>query len=251
MFDIIKKNTLSSTETVDIIEKIVYEELKPLGFKKFGRTLHRFVSEDISQVIDFQVGLASQKMNDTMWVNIGIRVPECVERSIETIPLKKYYHEYECNIRSRLGMVSGKRETVFSLKKSPEYLAKIIIKEVKEFVIPAFDLLCSRESILKHRKEYPNMDTLGYIELDETMIYLKLGNADKAKEIFENNYNKNLAEYEDEKENGEKVFLKKGQRIVAGKSDITAHKTGCYTVYSANDFHLKYLDELAIKLNLR
>ncbi len=251
MFDIIKKNTLSSTETVDIIEKIVYEELKPLGFKKFGRTLHRFVSEDISQVIDFQVGLASQKMNDTMWVNIGIRVPECVERSIETIPSKKYYHEYECNIRSRLGAVSGKKETAFSLKKSPEYLAKIIIKEVKEFVIPAFDVLCSRESILKRRKEFPNMDTLGYIELDETMIYLKLGNVDKAKEIFEENYLKNLKEYEYKKENGEKVFLKTGQRIVAGQSDITAHKTGYYTVYSANDVHLKYLDELAIKLNLR
>ena len=104
MSPIFGKNNLSSTESVDIIEKIVYEYLKPLGFRKHGRTLHRFVDTDISQVVNFQNGCPSKGVYDILWVNIGIRVPECVERkfSIEK-PLKKYYHEYECNIRTRLG----------------------------------------------------------------------------------------------------------------------------------------------------
>ena len=56
MFPIFAKNNLSSTESVDIIEKIVYEYLKPLGFRKHGRTLHRFVDTDILQVVNFQNG---------------------------------------------------------------------------------------------------------------------------------------------------------------------------------------------------
>ena len=87
MSPIFGKNNLSSTESVDIIEKIVYEYLKPLGFRKHGRTLHRFVDTDISQVVNFQNGCPSKGVYDILWVNIGIRVPECVERkfSIEKV----------------------------------------------------------------------------------------------------------------------------------------------------------------------
>lgn len=38
---------------LDYIENTVYLQMKPLGFRKHGRVLHRFVSEDISQVIQF------------------------------------------------------------------------------------------------------------------------------------------------------------------------------------------------------
>ncbi len=251
MFNILKKNTLGATKTADIIEDSVYERLKPLGFCKFGRTLHRFVSGDISQVINFQIGPAKSGMNDRMWINIGIRVPECAERDLNTKELKKYYHEYECNIRSRLGETAGKGETEFFFKKSAEYLTKIIIAEIEKYVVPAFEVLNSRESILKYRKDFPNMDTFASAELDEVFIYLKLGNEDKAKELFENYYRKELEEYEHKKKHGQKVYLKKGQRIMAGESDITANKNGFYTVYAANNTHLKHLDELAKKFNLK
>ena len=42
------------TQQIDYIESEVYKRIKPLGFRKHGRTLHRFVSGDISQVISFQ-----------------------------------------------------------------------------------------------------------------------------------------------------------------------------------------------------
>ena len=49
MFDFLKKKTeINATQIVDEIEAAVYEHVKPYGFKKYGRTLHRFVSEDIS-----------------------------------------------------------------------------------------------------------------------------------------------------------------------------------------------------------
>lgn len=52
MFDFLQKGTeINTTQIVDEIEAAVYVHVRPYGFKKYGRTLHRFVSEDISQVI--------------------------------------------------------------------------------------------------------------------------------------------------------------------------------------------------------
>lgn len=55
MFDFLQKGTeTNTTQIVDDIEAAVYAHIRPYGFRKYGRTLHRFVSGDISQVIHFQ-----------------------------------------------------------------------------------------------------------------------------------------------------------------------------------------------------
>ena len=90
VFSIFRSNKLTSTESLYIIEKNVYEYLKPLGFKKYGRTLHRFVDGDISHVINFQNGCPSKGVFDILWINLGIRVPECANRKfIISEPTKK------------------------------------------------------------------------------------------------------------------------------------------------------------------
>ena len=87
-----KDKELDTKFIVDEIEKAVYAEVKILGFKKHGRTLHRFVDGDISQVINFQIGCPPKGIYDVLWVNIGIRVPECGLRRFEQeTDLKKYY----------------------------------------------------------------------------------------------------------------------------------------------------------------
>lgn len=73
------------TQQIDYIESEVYKRIKPLGFRKHGRTLHRFVSGDISQVISFQCGQAYLDATHLMWVNIGIRIPECTERRFDAV----------------------------------------------------------------------------------------------------------------------------------------------------------------------
>ena len=72
---------------IDEIEAAVYTQLRPLGFRKYGRTLHRFVSGDLSQIIHFQCGLPSAGPAQQMWVNLGIRIPECDERTFSPSPL--------------------------------------------------------------------------------------------------------------------------------------------------------------------
>ena len=128
-----------------------------------------------------------------MWVNIGIRVPESFERKFEVTNAKKYYHEYDCNIRTRLGAVKSRdrnKVTTYDLRKNTDQIASCIVKEIMDDVLPVFEVLNSRESILAHRREYPWFDTLNsrLIVLEEAMIYGHLGDKQKAKELFEAYY---------------------------------------------------------------
>ena len=198
MFEFLNKKTeINTTQIVDKIEAAVYEHIKPYGFKKHGRTLHRFVSEDISQVIHFQSGMPTHGMGGLLCVNVGIRIPECSERKFQPQEeKKKYYHEYECTIQSRLGIVSGKQETWYDLSKNTNKIIKSIIEEIDQYVLPAYEVLTSREAILTHRKEYPSLDNTDHLtSLDECMIYGHLGNLEKAKQLFEEYYRSAVDEY--------------------------------------------------------
>ena len=253
VFEFLKKKKINTTQTVDEIEAAVYEHIKPYGFKKHGRTLHRFVSEDISQVINFQSGLQAHGMSGLLCVNLGIRIPECSERTFHPkSEKKKYYHEYECTIRSRLGTVSGKQETWYDLRKKTDKIIKSIINEIDQYVLPAYEVLNSRDAILEHRKDYPLLDnTFPLVSLEECMIYGHLGNIEKAKELFDKHYQSKVDEYNYDTVNGHKQYLKKGQRVVFLDQDITAEKDGYVTLYGSSHAHIDYLDKLAVTLGLR
>ena len=175
MFDFLQKGTeINTTQIVDEIESAVYAHVKPYGFKKYGRTLHRFVSGDISQVIYFQNGMPAHGMGGLLCVNVGIRIPECSDRVFQPkAEKKKYYHDYDCTIRSRLGTVSGKQKTWYDLRGKTDRITKNIMDEIDQHVLPAFEVLSSREAILQHRREYPLLDNMSsrLIALEECMIY--------------------------------------------------------------------------------
>lgn len=194
-----------------------------------------------------------------LWVNLGIRIPECVERkfSIEE-PLKKYYHEYECNIRTRLGSLVDGKDTFYDLKKDPNKIANDIIKRIKKYAMPVFDVLDSRDAVLKHRMEYPNFDQFSnhLIRLEEAMIFGRNGDIVAASRLFNAYYQEALAKYNHDLEQGTKTYLKKGERMVYHNvktnetETIIAIKSGYVTIYCANKGHLIYLEELAQKLGI-
>ena len=182
-----KKPKLDTSSLLDGIEKEVYEYVKPYGFKKHGRTLHRFVSEDISQVIHFQLGQAYRGETHLLVVSTGIRVPECMTRRFTAEETKKkYYHDYECNIRSNLGIIEGKEISCYNLYKSTAAITADILRQMQKYVIPAFEALNSRDAILARRRDYPRFDILSghLILLEEAMIYGLRGEAEKAADTF-------------------------------------------------------------------
>ena len=254
MFKLFKKSkpTYSTTEAIDIIENIVFDFLKEHKFKKFGRTLHRFVSEDISQVINFQVGLPSKNLEGRMCINIGIRVPECQDRTFYPAKnSKKYYHEYDCNIRTRLKSTISDIEIWYDLKDDPQKTGNIILNKIKKDILPLFEALSNRDAILRHRKDYFAFDDMNHlILLEESMIYGSEGNIEAAADLFNKYYQKALNEYENEVKNGKQIYLKSGEVVISGGQSITADKDGYYTLFCANDSHLQYIRTLAKELNI-
>ncbi len=260
MFSFFRKNKLTSTESVDIIQKISYDYLKQFGFQKHGRTLHRFVDGDISQVIQFQNGCPSKGVFNVFWVNLGIRVPESFERKFTlSDPLKKYYHEYECNIRSSLGPNLNDSDSVYSLKKDPEKIGDDVLDKIIQHVLPVYDVLNCRQSILEHRREYPRFDEHSnhLITLEEAMIYGRKGDISTAEKLFNTYYQECLAEYNHDLEHGSQMFLCNGHSVTYHNAQtnqtetIKADKTGYITVFHAIRGHLDYLQELAKELNLK
>ena len=248
------ENDLPAPQTIDIIENAVYAHLKPLGFRKHGRTLHRFVSGDISQVIHFQLAAFPDAPSGCVCVNLGIRIPECAQRlSPSETELKKYYPEYTCTIRSRLGYAKCKRDNWYDLSKNTDMIIQQMLEEIDQYVLPAFEALSSREAILANRRSYPLFDVIGsnLILLDECMIYRHLGDIEKAKACFDAYYQKAVDQYHREMTQGTKHYLKKGERIVYMDQDITATEDGYVTVYGGKHAHIDYLDDLAVKLGIR
>lgn len=189
----LKKNRLTAVQTVDLVEKQVYEFLKPSGFKKYGRTLGRFVDTDMFQVVNFQIitpgkinlktGEIKNEKKQKLIVNLGIRIPECAERTFSPVKNEKYYHEYDCNIR-------GEIACEFPLERKPEKIADDIIKKLKKYVLPVFDVLSTREGVLAYRERRLAFDSMcgNMVLLDEAMIYGKLGQLEKAAERFNEHY---------------------------------------------------------------
>ena len=216
MFDLRKKE-IDSGAVVDAVEAMVYAVVKPLGFRKFGRTLHRFVGGDISQVIHFQNGCPQQDVHDVLWVNLGIRVPECFERTFAPGKQKRYYHEYECNIRTRLGELADGRDAEYDLREAPEGIGKDVVEKLKLHVLPLYEKVTSRDAVLEYREELCTFDHMDYrrmADLQEAMIYGAVGDTEKAAERF-------------------------GRYYRSAAED------------PVNPGHLRYLEELAQKLGIR
>lgn len=250
---------IKTPEIVDTIEKMVSDYLKPYGFRKHGRTLHRFVDGDISQLVHFQNGCPGKGIFDVLWVNIGIRVPECAERTFEiSQPMKKYYHEYECNIRTRLGHLVDGRDTYYFLGKQPELIGKSIIERLDVHVMPVFEMLNSRDAILTLRKNYPKFDIMNHRQLllEESFIHGRRGDMETAVRCFRKYYAECCAAYQHDLETGKEVFLRKGSCMTyidartGRQCTVRSSEDGYVTIYNAGNAHLKYLESLAEKLNI-
>lgn len=133
-----------------------------------------------------------------------------------------------------------------------------VIERIKKYVIPVFDVLNSRKSILLYRANYPSFDQLGnrLITLEEAMIYGRSGDIEKASELFNKYYQNALNEYNVDVENGIETYLHKGERMVyrntkTGKTEtIIADKDGHVVTYCANRCHIDYLETLATQLGI-
>lgn len=151
-----RKRLEEATAALDTVQAEMYAILKSYGFRKHGRLFHRFVDGDISQVVEIQRGQAYREETHLFWINIGIRLPECVLKSFHPeVNAKKYYHEYQCNMRWTLGEQSKKKTGEYNLRKPLEPMVADIKAKLENVILHVFEVLNSRDSIMAKRHQYP------------------------------------------------------------------------------------------------
>jgi hypothetical protein len=106
---------------LDEIQLAVTAFLKPLGFKKSGRTYNRGVEDGIIHVVNFQMGEypigeyvipgIRESFYGRFTVNLGVMLPAV--RDTEFATSKPFVQEYDCEIRRRLGPLTRAGEDVW------------------------------------------------------------------------------------------------------------------------------------------
>lgn len=179
-----KQRLAEATAALDAVQAAMYAVLKPLGFRRHGRVFHRFVEEDVSQVIELQRGQAYLEETHLFWVSVGVRVPECVQRTFSPQEsAKKYYHEWQCNLRWTVGEKSKKHNGSYNLRKPVGPIIEDVLMRLNASILPVFDALSSRDTILARRMDYPQLWPQRHL-LDSALIVGRRGDLQRAAELL-------------------------------------------------------------------
>lgn len=181
---------------VDKVQEPVSVLLRSHGFRKSGRTYNRIVEDDIVHVINFQMGAypigrhiipgLRESLYGQFTVNLGVFLP-CVAKITQHPKPKRAYHDYDCEIRERLGALANSGKDVWwDTSQSPESLGQLIT-ELGAFGLPFLETYNSYSDVLNY---YDRHGTLpfhneGRSSLAAAIISYHLGKLDEAHELFE------------------------------------------------------------------
>jgi hypothetical protein len=161
------ENTAIKTDfktQLDTIEKAVYEKLKPLGFKKSGRTFNKRLDDGIIQVIDFQSGQypidenvvpgLRENLYGKFVINLGVCV-ESLYKFQSSTEKKKYYKEYDCQIRDRLGTLLTGQDYWWTIKDDNKQITEEIILGLETKGLEWFSGVNTKYNIINNYGQSP------------------------------------------------------------------------------------------------
>jgi Domain of unknown function (DUF4304) len=208
LFDIFKRKDKSKSETkqpatqtdfktqLDIVEKEVYAKLKITGFKKNGRTFNKRLDDGIVQVINFQSGQypigenyvvpgLRENLYGKFVVNLGVCVENLYKLQHPT-EIKKYYKEYECHIRDRLGTLLTGQDHWWTIIDNNKKITEEIISGLETKGFEWFSGIDTKEKIISNYGKLP-YDASPRTKLDIALI-IWLDDKDKGSELFKEYY---------------------------------------------------------------
>ena len=111
---------------LNAIQAAVQKFLKPLGFRKKGRSYNRLTCGELVQVINFQMGQYPigksyvipgfrENYYGKYTVNLGVLLP-CVYQTERQQPPNDFVQEYNCTIRERLTCLAFGKDEWFDLR---------------------------------------------------------------------------------------------------------------------------------------
>jgi len=185
-------------EILNELQAAVHKELlKTSGFKKNGRTFNRISDDGLIEVINFQSGRHEfgnvipgfrENLYGNFTLNLGICIPEYYKHQYNKT--KKFYQEYDCSVRSRIGSLINNGEDVWwELKQS--YL-KDQIDRIKQLLndvgLKWLEQLNSREKIYQNWEQVSqNFNLSAPAKLNIATIQI-LNNIESGKILYKEYY---------------------------------------------------------------
>jgi len=181
---------------LDNVEKDVYAKLKPLGFKKNGRTFNRTLPDGIIQVINFQGGQypigqryeipgLRENLYGKFVVNLGVCI-ESLYKLQSSTENKKYYKEYDCQIRARLGSLLTGEDYWWTISEDNKRITEEIISGLETKGLAWFSGVDTKEKIVSNSSKLP-YDSSPRTKLDVALI-VWFDDKEKGSELFKEYY---------------------------------------------------------------
>jgi hypothetical protein len=184
-------------EALDTIQAPMTALLKLTGFKKSGRTYNRATEGGLVQVVNFQMGQfpigeyvipgIRESFYGRFCVNLGVFLP-CIPEIEHGRPRPKTIHEYDCEVRGRLGALAFKQQDVWwELDNQVAQTGATVARLMDEVGLPFLEEFESYDAVLEHLDQrgcLPSSNP-GRGALAGAMICSHLGRADDAKRYFD------------------------------------------------------------------
>jgi hypothetical protein len=190
------------SETVkhmDAVQAAVHSFLKPLGFRKKGRTHNRETGGKLVHVVNFQMGdfpigeYVIPGLRESYYgkftVNLGILLP-CVPFLEWHRQFPDFVREYNCTIRSRLSTVAYGNDNWFELSEDTATLATTVVGLLDQFGLNFFEPLQSYEDALRYYKVHDDLSfqCTGRASLEAALVAKHLGREALAAKLFATAY---------------------------------------------------------------
>jgi len=182
-------------KSLDEIQKAVHSFLKPLKFKKTGRSHNRCLDKGIVQVINFQMGpypigdYEIEGLRENLYgkfiINLGIHLP-CIYEIEHNSKPPKVIKDYDCTIRERIGTVTDDEEAWFEIPKNPSDCFSELVNIIDNQALPFLDQFKTYESIIKYYEDNGELpfSNESRSTLEVAIISNHIGDSKMAKKLF-------------------------------------------------------------------
>jgi hypothetical protein len=183
-------------QAMDELQAGVRPFLKELGFRARWRAFNRPTTDGLTQVIEFQLGRFDppgahyvgfrQNFYGKFTVNVGVYVPEVHKYTYAGGGDLSFVHEYDCDIRARLGNLAPERRDIwwsFEAGNASE-LAAEIFRRLERDALPFLAQFETRDALLKRLLNEPSTPFASRPRIVCSIILATRGQRDKAKSLL-------------------------------------------------------------------
>lgn len=184
------------TKHLDAIQAHVARFLKPLAFRKKGRTYNRATEGGLVQVVNFQMGQypigehyvipgIRENYYGKFTVNLGVLLP-CIWDVERQKPVPDFVQEYCCTIRGRLASLAFGIDQWFELMPETSALAATLVQLFDKFGLPFLDQFPDYAAVLAYFDAHGDLpfQNTGRAALEAAIVAHHIGNSQKARCLF-------------------------------------------------------------------